>query len=285
VRAHRPATSTADERSIITRNPDRRPRRYFAGEPLVLAHRGASGYAPDHTLRAIELAIEQGADAIEADVHLSRDGQPVLHHSGDLSENTEGSGLIRAHTLNELQRLDAGFRFSPDGGANFPYRGAGHRIITLAEALERFPNMRFNLDIKERRAAVPTREVIDRYGAGDRVLIASFYSWQRGQALAGYRGPRSVTLDQMLAFMLLHWTRLDGLWGARVDAFQVPEEHWGMRVVTPRLVQRAHQHGIRVHVWTVDDESDMDRLLSWGVDGIITKKPDLAVRARARVRG
>ncbi len=217
-------------------------------------------------------------------MHLTCDGQPVLHHSGDLSENTDGSGPLRTRSLAELRRLDAGFRFSPDGGASFPLRGAGHRIITLAEALETFPTMRFNLDIKERRAALPTREVIDRSGASDRVLIASFYSWQSGPALAGYHGPRSVTLDQMLASMLLHWTRLDGLWGKSIDAFQVPETHWGMRVVTPRLVQRAHQLGIRVHVWTVDDESDMDRLLSWGVDGIITKKPDLAVRARARVR-
>ena len=76
----------------------------------------------------------------------------------------------------------------------------------------------------------------------------------------------------------------DRLWPIHVDAFQLPEVHWGFRVVTPRLITSAHQRGIRVHVWTVDDESDMDRLLSWGVDGIITKKPDLAVRARARVR-
>jgi glycerophosphoryl diester phosphodiesterase len=258
---------------------------YFDGEPLVLAHRGASAYAPDHTLKAIELAIEHGADVIEADVHLSRDGQPVLHHSGDLAENTEETGPLKARTLDELRRLDAGFRFTRDGGANFPYRGAGHRIITLAEALESFPDTRFNLDIKKRRAAVPTRQVINGHGAADRVLIASFYSWQRSPALVGYRGLRSVTQDQMLAFMLLYWTRLDGLWTANVDAFQVPETHRGLRVVTPRLVRRAHQLGIRVHVWTVDDESDMDRLLSWGVDGIITKKPDLAVRARARALG
>ncbi len=278
------ATSATEGEQPIAQN-NFKSHSYFAGEPLVLAHRGASGYAPDHTLRAIEMAIEQGADAIEADVHLSRDGQPVLHHSGELSENTDGTGPLKARTLDELRRLDAGFRFSRDGGTSFPYRGQGHRMITLAEALEYFPETRFNLDIKERRAAAPTRELIDRHRAGDRVLIASFYSWQRRPALAGYDGPRSVTLDQMLSFMLLHWTRLDSLWGARVDAFQVPERHWGMRVVTPRLVQRAHQLGIRVHVWTVDDESDMDRLLSWGVDGIITKKPDLAVRARARVLG
>lgn len=251
----------------------------------MLAHRGASGYAPDHTVTALELAIEQGADAIEADVHLSRDGHPVLHHSGELSENTDASGPLGVRTLDELRRLDAGYRFSPDGGASFPHRGKGHRILTLAEALELLPDTRFNIDIKVRRAAVPTRAVIDRHRAGERVLLASWYSWQRGPALAGYRGPRSVTMDQLFAFMLLHWARLDTLWRVGIEAFQLPETHWGMRVITRRLIRRAHRLGIRIHVWTIDDQSDMERLLGWGVDGIITKKPDLAVRARARALG
>lgn len=251
----------------------------------MLAHRGASGYAPDHTLRALELAIEQGADVIEADVHLSRDGHPVLHHSGELSENTDASGPVNARTLDELQRFDAGFRFSPDGGSSFPFRGMGQRIISLAEALDAFPEARFNLDIKDRRAALPTRELIDRHKASERVLLASWYSWQRRPALIGYQGPRSASMDQMFVFMLLHWIRLDDFWGRQVDAFQLPETHRGMRVITPRLVRRAHHLGIRVHVWTIDDETDMDRLLSWSVDGIITKRPDLAVRVRARVLG
>ncbi|UCC71122.1 MAG: glycerophosphodiester phosphodiesterase [Gemmatimonadota bacterium] len=249
---------------------------------MVLAHRGASAYAPDHTFEAMRIALEQGADAIEADVHLSRDGHPVLHHGGDLSENTEGSGPIGRYTLSELRDFDAGYRFSPDGGATFPYRGSGLRVLTLAEALEAFPETRFNLDIKERRAAGPTRRLIDERGAGGRVLLAAWYSWQRAPAIRNWPGPRSATLDQMLTFIVLHWTRTDVLWGKRVDALQVPERHWGLRVVTPRLVERAHQLGMRVHVWTVDDETDMDRLLEWGVDGIVTKRPDTAVKARER---
>jgi glycerophosphoryl diester phosphodiesterase len=261
------------------------PHSYFSGEPLVLAHRGASGYAPDHTLPALEMAFEQGADAIEVDVHLSRDGHPVLHHGGDLSENTEGRGPVNEYTLDQLRQFDAGYLFSSDDGTSYPYRGKGQQITTLAEALTTFPQARFNLDVKERRAARPTRELIDRHGAGDRVLIASWYSWQRAPALRGYPGPCSITMDQMLPFLLLHWTRLDGLWDARIDAMQLPERHWGLRVVTPRLIERAHRLGMRVHVWTVDEETDMDRLLDWGVDGIITNKPDLAVKARARHLG
>jgi glycerophosphoryl diester phosphodiesterase len=258
---------------------------FFCNEPMILAHRGASAYAPDHTLEALRIAFEQGADAIEADVHLSSDGHPVLHHGGDLSENTEASGPVGRYTLSELRSFDAGHRYSPDGGISFPYRGAGQSIITLAEALEVFPDARFNLDIKERRAAEPTRRLIDQQGARDRVLIASWYSWQRGPAMRDWPGPRSATLDQMLAFMLLHWTRTDGFWGKRVDALQIPERHWGLRVVTPRLVERAHALGMRVHIWTVDQEADMERLLEWGVDGIVTKRPDAAARARERHLG
>jgi glycerophosphoryl diester phosphodiesterase len=89
----------------------------------------------------------------------------------------------------------------------------------------------------------------------------------------------------MLAFMLIHWTRLDALWKAKIDALQVPEAYCGVRIVTPRLAERAHRLGIRVHVWTVDHKTDMERLLGWGVDGIITNKPDVAVQARARYLG
>lgn len=252
---------------------------FFVREPMVLAHRGASAYAPDHTLEALRIALEQGADAIEADVHLTRDGHPVLHHSGNLAENTDGSGPIARYSLTELLRLDAGYAWSPDGGRSHPFRGKGQRILPLAEALATFSAARFNLDIKERRAAVPVRRVIDQHGASDRVLLASFYSWRRAPALSGYSGPRSVTLDRMIGLMLGHWLDLDALWNGTIDAFQLPERYWGLRVVTPGLIQRAHDHGIRVHVWTVDHRSEMDRLLEWGVDGIVTKKPDVALRA------
>jgi len=252
---------------------------------MILAHRGASAYAPDHTLDAMRIAVEQGADAIEVDVHLTRDGHVVLHHGGDLSENTDGRGPLGRYTLDEVRHFDAGYHWSQDNGITFPYRGQGQRVITLREALGAFPDVRFNLDIKERRAARATRAVIDEYNASERVLLAAFYSWQRAPALRDYAGPRSITTDQMVAFLLLHWTRLDGLWEAKIDAMQLPERHWGLRIVTPRLVERAHELGMRVHIWTVDSRPDMDRLLDWGVDGIITKKPDLAVAARARHLG
>ena len=262
-----------------TRGPGRHS--FFKGEPLILAHRGASAHAPDHTRAAIRLALDQGADVIECDVHVSRDGHPVLHHGGDLSENTDGSGPVGRYTLSELERFDAGYRFTADG-RNFPHRGRGHRILSLAEALAEFPQARFNIDLKERRAAAPALHAIDQHAASDRILLASFYSWRRAPALRGHTGPLSITQDQMIPFMLLHWAGLDSLWPLELDALQVPERHWGIRIVTPRLIRRAHDLGMRVHVWTVDDAKDMRRLLSWGVDGIVTKRPSLGVQVRER---
>lgn len=280
---------------MVTREPEterrsanraKRPERhsFFEGEPLILAHRGASAHAPDHTLAALRLALEHGADVIECDVHVSRDGHPVLHHGGDLAENTDGSGPVGRYTLSELQRFDAGYRFTTDG-TDFPHRGRDHRILSLAEVLAEFPDTRFNIDLKERRAAAPARRVIDEHAASDRVLLASFYSWHRAPALPGHKGPRSITQDQMIPFMLLHWARLDSLWPLDLDAIQVPERHRGIRVVTPRLIGRAHELGMRVHVWTVDDAADMRRLLSWGVDGIVTRRPSLGVQVRERHAG
>lgn len=252
------------------------------GEPLVLAHRGASADAPENTLEAYRLALDHGADVIEVDSHMTLDGVPVLHHSGDLSENTDGVGPIHELDLGQVQRYDAGYLWSADAGLSHPFRGKGVRIPTLARALTEFPKARFNIDIKDRRAARAVRRVIDDHGAADRVLLASWFSWRRAPGLRGYPGPRSATLDQTLAFMLLFWSRIDSLWRPPVDAFQVPERHFGLRVVSPRFIERAHLARLRVHVWTVDDEVDMERLFHWGVDGIVTKRPQVAVTVRQR---
>ncbi len=251
----------------------------------MLAHRGASAYAPQHTLTAIGLALEQGADIIEVDTHVTRDGHAVLHHSGELSETTDGRGSIHRFNLAELSRFDAGYLWSGDGGQTYPYRAKGERIPTLADALATFPKARFNIDIKDRRAARAVRRVIDEHDAAYRVLLASWFSWRRAPALRDYPGPRSVTMDRMLAFLAPFWVGIDALWWPRVDAFQLPERRFGLRLVSPRLISHAHRKGIRVHVWTIDREADMDRLLDWGVDGIVTKRPDVAVRARARYLG
>jgi len=117
--------------------------------PIPVGHRGASGERPENTLPAFERALAQGARILETDVHPTRDGVAVIFHDGELDRTTDGFGPIAARTLAELKELDAGYRFSPDGGASFPCRGRGTTIPTLAEAFAAFPDARFNIEVKE----------------------------------------------------------------------------------------------------------------------------------------
>ena len=117
--------------------------------PIVVGHRGASGERPENTLPAFERAVAQGAMVLETDVHISRDGVVVLSHDPDLARTTEAEGPIAARSFDELKALDAGYRFSPDGGRSFPQRGRKIRIPSLHEAFEAFPGIRFNVEIKQ----------------------------------------------------------------------------------------------------------------------------------------
>ena len=127
--------------------------------PTVIGHRGCAGEAPENTLVSFERALAAGAAILESDVHLTRDGIPVLIHDDDVDSNTDGTGRGCAPTLNQLQRLDAGHSFSADGGQTHPFRGRGHRIPTLREAREAFPQARFTLELKARVPGLVERSV------------------------------------------------------------------------------------------------------------------------------
>ncbi len=128
----------------------------------VIAHRGASGHAPENTLAAFELAVTQGADAFELDVRLTRDGAPVVIHDDTLDRTTDLTGPLRARTLAELRQADAGHGFTPDRGRNTPFRGTGIRIPTLAEVLWSFPTMPVLVEVKEPAVQEAVRRVLDR---------------------------------------------------------------------------------------------------------------------------
>ena len=117
--------------------------------PTILGHRGAAGEAPENTLESFRLGLAQGADIIESDVHVTRDGVPVLIHDEAVDRTTDGCGRVAELDWDELQRLDAGYRFSPDGGSSFPFRGRGLRVPALEEAFRELPDVRLNLELKE----------------------------------------------------------------------------------------------------------------------------------------
>jgi glycerophosphoryl diester phosphodiesterase len=253
--------------------------RYLAGAPLLIAHRGGAALAPENTLPALERALRWWrADLLEIDVQPTADGDCVVIHDPTLERTTDGRGPVAARTLAELREMDAGFRFTPDGGASFPFRGTGVRLSTFREVLEAFPGARVNVEIKDARAAPPVLEAITALGAEHRVLVAAGDT--RNRALfRGHPGPVGAGAQELYAFHALHLARATRFYRPPVDAFQVPETSpGGRRVLDPRWIAEAHAHGVAVHVWTVNAEADMRRLLGWGVDGIVTDRPDRLAR-------
>lgn len=252
--------------------------RYLAGAPLLIAHRGGSALAPENTLAAFRRAIHWWrADVLEVDVQPTRDGDCVVIHDPTVDRTTDGRGRVADFTVAQLRGLDAGYRFSPDGGETFPFSGRGVRISTLRELLEEFPHARVNVEIKDTRAQPAVQRTIRELHAEHRVLVAAGDSRNRS-SFHDYPGPTSAGAQDLYAFYALHLTRATRYYRPPVDAFQMPERSGSRQVLGPRLVTEAHAHNVAVHVWTVDDEADMHRLLDWGVDGIITDRPDRLAR-------
>lgn len=250
-----------------------------ADRPLVFAHRGGRGLAPENTLVAFDRGLAEGADGLELDIRLSRDGIPVVIHDARVDRTTNASGFVGALTAAELARLDAGCRFTVEGGQ--PWRGRGVAIPTLGEVLARYPGVPLIVEMKANSPALASAAVaeIRRAGAGDRVCLGSFGL----RALAAARRlddglATSASQEQVRLAMIRAWLG----WPLRrpgYQAFIVPERRQGLTVVTPRFVQAARRAGLGVYVWTVDCPEDACRLLDWGVSGILTDRPDVTVRA------
>lgn len=245
--------------------------------PRIVGHRGDSHQAPENTLEAFERAIELNVDVIETDVHLTRDGHLIIWHDATLERNTDGQGRIEQYTLEELKRLDAGYTFSRDGGLSFPYRGKGVRMITLSEALEACPSQRFNVDLKSKDPAIVRSftDVVGAHQAHDRVLCASFHLSHLKQVRRSH--PEiltSVTTLEVLPLLAAHslhlLPRTLKTEKERTLVFQVPVRQWGIEVITPRFIKEFHARGAVIMVWTINEESEMDRLFDMGVDTIMS---------------
>lgn len=244
----------------------------LAAHPVV-AHRGASGHAPENTLPAFQLAAEQGADAFELDVQISADGIPVVIHDLTLDRTTDRIGVVSAQTLVGLRQADAGAHFSPDRGVTYPWRGRRVRIPTLAEVLEAFPSMPMLVDIKDPRAGEAIRRVLLDMHATERVVVAS----EEAEGLDGFRDPpfrRAATSADIAAlYSATMLRRSPPIGGYRV--LSVPERYRGLPVPTRRFVTMARGQGCPVHVWTVNTALVARRLWDQGVAGIVTDFPDV----------
>lgn len=250
---------------------------FFAGPtPRLFAHRGASGDAPENTLVAFQRAVELGIVYAELDVHASRDGQVVVSHDATLERTTNGRGHIREYSLAELQSVDAGFHFSPDGGRTFPFRGTEVKISTLVEVLQSFPTLHFTIEIKQ--VDPPVEELViaavRACGREQHVILAS----EHDTVLARVRAlvpeiASSFAYGEVVEFIQRVTTHQLSDYRPPGQALQIPPEFQGIPLVTAQTVAAAHALDCEMHVWTIDDHEEMDRLLDLDVDGIMSNFP------------
>jgi glycerophosphoryl diester phosphodiesterase len=261
--------------------PQRSPKRPFLEgvRPLAFAHRGGSKLWPENTMVAFQRAVHMGCRYLETDLRTTKDGVMVTIHDETLDRISDGSGPVHALTLAELKRLDAGYRFSLDGGQTFPFRGKGVTIPTLAEVTQAFPDICLNLDIKQKEPPLveALATFIEEQGAHDRILAGSFHDriLKEFRRRTGGRVATSAAGREARLFWLASRLRLTRFLRPAYDALQVPARQSSLPVVDRRFVQAAHRLGIQVHVWTVDEREEMHRLLNLGVDGLMSDRPDL----------
>jgi glycerophosphoryl diester phosphodiesterase len=254
---------------------------FDAAQPLVFAHRGGAALRPENTLLALHHGLSLGADGVELDVHLSRDGIPVVIHDPTLERTTDGTGPVAACTAAELAGLDAAWHFDPAQG--YPFRGQGHGVPTLAEVLTRCRHTRLIIEMKFGTPALAEAVVhlVRQAGLSRQVCIGAFH--QRPLDVVRQMAPElttSASRDEAAATWRRSWVRWPFRRSLPFSAYQVPLRRHQLRVVTPAFVAQAHRSGQWLQCWVVDDPVEAETLLNWGVDGLVTDRPDLMVALR-----
>lgn len=244
---------------------------FVPAPPRVLAHRGLALEAPENTLLAFAKAIAIGVTHVETDVHASADGVAMVSHDPDLRRLTGRTAAVEHLTSHELRRIDL---------------GNGQAYCSLADALDAFPETRFNIDIKAAAAVRPTVEAIRATHATSRVLIGSFSPRRRIEAVRMLPGvATSISARGAVAAITAARSRQRATVRRvlrDVQAIQIPVTVLRMNSFTPRTIAAFHDAAVEVHAWTINTEVVMERLLDLGVDGLVTDRADLAMRVLAR---
>jgi len=238
---------------------------YEEGRTLVFGHRGASGYAPQNTLPAFELAVQQGVDGVEFDVHLSADGELVVIHDFDVDHTTDGHGEVAALTLAELKALDAGVKFD----AKF----AGARIPTLDEVFETLAGrIAVNVEIKAIAEEIEAKvaDCIRRHNLTDKAIISSF------NPLILHRF-RAAAPDIAIGFLYYEETPAEFMQMMMGLPYEARHPHHPM--IDRAYMEQAKRFGYRVNTWTVNDAARAVALQELGVDCIMTDTPDVMIKA------
>ncbi|WP_396216308.1 glycerophosphodiester phosphodiesterase family protein [Gemmatimonas sp.] len=244
----------------------------------VIGHRGNRAHAPENTLPSLLEAVQAGVDAVEFDLHVSKDGVLVLVHDATLDRTTDAQGPVAARTVDELRRVDAGARFTKNG-RDYPWRGRGVGIPTFDDVIEALPStLPLIIELKTAAAGPPLAAAIARHALTSRIIVAGFDPEStrqlRGGAVAlGASTPNVVSL---LVPSLLR-RPVPASW---YRALCVPPVHRGIPVPIASIVRAVKPNGVVTHVWTVNEPSQAQRLWRLGVNGIISDDPALMLAAR-----
>ena len=226
---------------------------------------------------AFEQAAALGVDALEFDVHATRDGKIVVIHDSTLERTTNRTGRVSDQTWDEVKKADAGYNFDPEKNGQYPFRDKGVGIPLLETVLQSFPDKKMVIEIKQTLPAIeePIYRLIQKYHMEDRVIIASenYEPLVRFRELSNQTAT-SLSAVEALTYFQMYRMRLSNFYRSYGDAMQIPPEFRGSSVVTPSFVQAIHRKGMVLHVWTVNDPQKMKQLMDLGVDGIISDFPD-----------
>jgi glycerophosphoryl diester phosphodiesterase len=239
---------------------------------------------PENTLEAFVAGVAAGADRLELDVHATADGVVVVIHDDTVDRTTDGTGLVRSLPVAVLQRLDAGWRFrAPDG--TWPFRDRGIRVPTLDQLLDACPDVPLNIEVKQQEPPIEplVLATLDRHGARARTLLAA----EHNDIMTRIRAAApdlltSASAPEAAEFVFRLRDGTIDAWQPAFVALQVPPSYNDVPIVTPGSVQAAHARDVEVHVWTINDEAEMDRLLDLGVDALMSDFPSRAAAVLRR---
>lgn len=239
----------------------------------ILAHRGASGMYPQSTWLAFQKALDQGADVLEMDVHLSKDNVVIVNHDADFTKTTGSDEKVEDLTLNQIKQMDAGYAFTKDGGESYPFRGMGLEVLTLREVMEFFPSIPLNIEMKANKEALADKVwgLIQEFNAENHSAVAS----QHTKAMNHFRDvsqgqvKTSATIAELTAASVAWSTGFGWAYSPKFDLAQIP-----YAIITKPYLDWFRDKGVRTHIWTVNDADDIKRAFDLGADGVIGDYPD-----------
>lgn len=281
------AAAWAGSKALVATQPRSKKDALEYNRPMILAHRGGSALAPENTMAAFKKAAELGVDGFEIDIRLTSDEELIVFHDEFVDRTTDGAGKVSDFTLEKLRTFDLGYHFE-DLEGNHSYRGGNHKIVTLRELLEEFPALYINIDMKDspetyEGSLMPSKlwRLIESAGVEERVGVTSFFDEQidRFNLYAQNRVVIGAGENEVRKAFAAFNSQLGHLYKPRADMFQIPVRSNGFNLVSPRFIAFLDTLNVPVHYWTIDDPETIRSLIDAGAKGIITDRPDVAVKA------